>query len=115
MVPRSQFHQHFLSCFFVQKHKFTTLAPDVQVSFILAQKLGGKVALKMLVKLTPAVKFNKHNYLSPQMIADTHFYDGANLIGNLGGSLYLFLAISIAHIIVVLRMGGKQLMNKKHL
>ena len=49
------------------------------------------------------------------MIADTHFYDGANLIGNLGGSLYLFLAISIAHIIVVLRMGGKQLMNKKHL
>jgi len=62
-----------------------------------------------------AVKLNKHNYLSPQMIADTHFYDGANLIGNLGGSLYLFLAISIAHIIVVLRMGGKQLMNKKHL
>ena len=50
-----------------------------------------------------------------QWIYDTHFYDGANLVGDLGGSLFLFVAVSIAHIIKVLRTGGKTLMTKKYI
>jgi hypothetical protein len=48
------------------------------------------------------------------MISDTMFYDGANLVGDVGGSFFLFLALSIAQIIVVLRTGGKVLMTKKY-
>jgi hypothetical protein len=43
------------------------------------------------------------------------FYDGADLVGDVGGSLFLFLSVSIAHIILVLRMGGQQLMQKKYI
>jgi hypothetical protein len=53
LKAKCKFHQHFMSSFFVRK--LDNFILEVKPYIFLAQEIGGKAALKMLVKLTTGV------------------------------------------------------------
>jgi len=48
------------------------------------------------------------------VIQEKTFYDGANLVGDVGGALYLLIALSLAHSIKIFKLGGNTYLNRRY-